>query len=355
MIRGYLTFTKKERLGVLFLLLIISILFVLPYFFRPAVGDPDPAAYEHMKPEILKFETPEKDSSRESVYHTRYPDQKMVQPGKVQEEIDKSSIPEMFYFDPNKMTRSDWQRLGMSERLTNTILHYIEKGGQFRKAEDLKKLYGLRNSDYERILPFVRMAKQSGKSVTREDSYARQKYHFQTGKQTEYSKTGKQTDSSIREPTRRTFSNPDFLYHRKSYLITDINLADSTDWSRLPGIGEKLASRIVHFREKLGGFYRVEQVGETFGLPDSVFQKIKPSLRLNSVSLHQIDLNQATKEILQAHPYIRWQIAKWIIDYRRQHGRFQTVDELLQLGQLDQSLFEKLKPYLIIGPGSFTN
>jgi DNA uptake protein ComE-like DNA-binding protein len=257
----------------------------------------------------------------------------------------------MFYFDPNKIGVSEWQRLGLSVRLAQTILHYIEKGGQFRKAEDLKKLYGLRNSDYERILPFVHIAKKSEESVTREDFHTRQKYHFQTGKQMDYSKTGKQTDSSIREPIRRTFSNPDLLYHRKSYAITDINLADSTDWSRLPGIGDKLAYRIVHFREKLGGFYRVEQVGETFGLPDSVFQKIKPSLRLNSVSLHQIDLNLATKETLQAHPYIRWQIAKWIIDYRQQHGRFQSVNELLQLGQLDQSLFEKLKPYLVIGPG----
>jgi DNA uptake protein ComE-like DNA-binding protein len=341
-IRGYLTFTKKERLGVLFLLLIISILFVLPYFFRPAAGDPDPAAYENMKPEILKFETRGKDSSRESVYHSRYPDQKAVEPGKDPGTFDKASTPEMFYFDPNKMNGSDWQRLGLSERLTHTILHYIEKGGQFRKAEDLKKLYGLRNSDYERISPFVRIAIQPGKSLTRENFHTRQEYQFQKVKQ---------TDSLTRETPGQTFSNPDFFHHRKNYEITDINLADSSDWSRLPGIGDKLASRIVHFREKLGGFYRVEQVGETFGLPDSVFQKIKPSLRLNSVSLHQIDLNQATKEILQAHPYIRWQIAKWIIDYRQQHGRFQSVNELRQLGQLDQSLFEKLKPYLIIEPG----
>ena len=56
-IRGYLTFTRKERFGVLFLLIIISILFILPYFFRPAVGDPDPAAYEKMKAEIRKFES----------------------------------------------------------------------------------------------------------------------------------------------------------------------------------------------------------------------------------------------------------------------------------------------------------
>jgi len=350
-IRRYLTFTKKERLGVLFLLLIISILFVLPYFFRPAVGDPDPAAYENMRPEILKFETRGKDSSRESIDHTGYPDRKTHESEKDQKASAHVSTLEMFYFDPNKITGSDWQRLGLSERLTQTILRYVEKGGQFRKPDDLKKLYGLRNADYERISPFVRIAKQSGETFTREDFHARQKYHFQTGKQMEYSKTAKQMDSSIREPPRRTFSTPDFLYHRKNYVITDINLADSADWSRLPGVGVKLASRVVHFREKLGGFYRVEQVGETFGLPDSVFQKIKPSLRLNSISLHQIDLNQATKEILQAHPYIRWQIAKWIIDYRQQHGGFQSVDELLQLGQLDQTLFEKLKPYLVIGPG----
>ena len=56
-IRGYLTFTRKERLGVLFLLLLISVLFVLPYFFKPSVGDPDPEAYEKMKAGIRKFES----------------------------------------------------------------------------------------------------------------------------------------------------------------------------------------------------------------------------------------------------------------------------------------------------------
>ncbi|MDP9042953.1 MAG: helix-hairpin-helix domain-containing protein, partial [Bacteroidota bacterium] len=119
----------------------------------------------------------------------------------------------------------------------------------------------------------------------------------------------------------------------------------------LPGIGAKLASRIVHFREKLGGFYHVNQVGETYGLPDSTFQKIKPFLRLKNVTLTCMDLNTATKEILQSHPYIRWQIASEIISYRQQHGSFHSVGELLQLAQMDSMKFEKLRPYLVVTSG----
>ena len=93
----------------------------------------------------------------------------------------------------------------------------------------------------------------------------------------------------------------------------------------------------------------MDQVGETFGLPDSCFQKIRPYLRVNAFSINQIDLNTATKELLQSHPYIRWQYAKAIFEYRIQHGSFQSIDELLQIATIDSAKFEKLKPYLVAG------
>ena len=140
-----------------------------------------------------------------------------------------------------------------------------------------------------------------------------------------------------------------FIKHTaKIFAETDVNLSDSITWSKLPGIGEKLASRIIHFREKLGGFYRIDQVSETYGLPDTTFQKIKPYLKIHSVSLRQININTATKEILVSHPYIRWQTARSIINYRLQHGSFRSVSELLQLAQMDTTQFEKLKPYLTV-------
>jgi hypothetical protein len=54
-IRGYLTFTRKERYGVLFLLLLIVIFFILPYFFKTSPGDRDPEAYNKIKTDIRKF------------------------------------------------------------------------------------------------------------------------------------------------------------------------------------------------------------------------------------------------------------------------------------------------------------
>ena len=64
--------------------------------------------------------------------------------------------------------------------------------------------------------------------------------------------------------------------------------------------------------------------------------------------MNKIDLNLASEEKLKSHPYIRWQIARAIIEYRMQHGGFQSVDELLQLAQMDRPKFEKLKPYLSV-------
>ena len=340
-IRGYLTFTRKERLGVLFLLGLISALFILPYFFGPSIGDPDPGVYEKLKEGIRKFETRRNDSSLGAVRHDRYPDQRQSAAETYSVNTAMPERIELFNFDPNALSVKGWQRLGLSGRLIKTILHYIEKGGRFKRAEDLRKLYGLSSADYERLRPFVRISPAPG------DVRPRAAFETGTGYPLQTLKNPVQIYQGIAvEANRGMF----LTYAGKKLHLTDINLADSSDWASLPGIGEKLASRIIRFREKLGGFYRIDQVGETFGLADSTFQKIKSCLICSSTSICQIDLNSATKEELQAHPYIRWQLARMITDYRIQHGGFHSVDELLQLARMETSNFEKLKPYLIVKP-----
>lgn len=126
----------------------------------------------------------------------------------------------------------------------------------------------------------------------------------------------------------------------------DINVADTTRFIALPGIGSKLAARIVMFRDKLGGFYDVKQVGEVYGLQDSVFKKIHPFLRCDPGVIRRIAINDADKEELKTHPYIRWSIAEAIVSYRDQHGRYSSKEDLFKLENVDVELLEKAMPYI---------
>src|SRR5690606_7557457 len=96
----------------------------------------------------------------------------------------------------------------------------------------------------------------------------------------------------------------------------------------LPGIGSKLANRIVSFREKLGGFYSIEQLREVYGIRDSVFDKLVRYLKLENPETKKINLNKATLDKMKAHPYIRFQFAKAIVAYRDEHGDFSSLDGL---------------------------
>jgi len=222
----------------------------------------------------------------------------------------------LFYFDPNKLDLNGWMQLGIREKTALTIQKYISKGGKFRKKEDLQKIWGLHADDYERIAPYVRIPEQQ-----------------------EFASSYYKTDTN---------DHPVYKKYTSSIAIIDINLADTTAFIALPGIGSKLASRIISFREKLGGFYSIDQVGETYGLQDSTFQKIKKWLKLDNSLLKKININKATVEELRSHPYIRWNLANAIINYRKEHGDFKSIEELKNIMIVTDEVYEKVKNYLIV-------
>lgn len=364
-ILSYLTFTRKERLGVLVLLVIILLLFVLPNFIRPANGSPDPQADQKYQEGIRKFQSADfRGSDDRQDLPVAYHDQRSDDAGHSNNSRDQMRFTQgenlqwgkaknksaLFYFDPNRITGEDWRRLGLPDQLILTISHYIQKGGSFRTAADLKKLYGLKTEDFERLFPYVRIGKSGAADFSRK---------YLAAAPPAYPHTAYRKNHSFKSPFNRNFDSAqhsgytespseysDHPYAKKKMEDLDINLADSSTWSRLPGIGIKLACRIVHFRDKLGGFYSADQLRETFGLPDSTFRQIRPFLHASTPDPQRINLNTAAQETLQEHPYIRWKLAKGIIQYREQHGGFKSVGELQQLVQMDSEKFKKLEPYL---------
>jgi competence protein ComEA len=227
-------------------------------------------------------------------------------------ESTKIAAPNRFIFDPNTASTSTWQQLGVKDKTIGTIQKYLAKGGHFYKPDDLKKVYGLRQDEVESLIPYARIEQQTAVAAT------------------------KQTTAVSYYNNRQV-----------KFLPIDINLADTSAYKSLPGIGSKLAARIVNFRSKLGGFYSVQQVGETFGLPDSTFQKIKYLLIISGTLIQKRNINTATAEELRM-PYISYNLANAIVQFRLQHGNFSSVTDLKKIQLVDDVLFEKIAPYLAI-------
>ena len=312
-IEDYFSFTKKERSAVLMLVFLIVITAVLPALIPQRSVKIDEAALAQFQQELGELAPLLKDS-----FQTAYVN-KFSAPGHHSENYSSPPPPSLFYFDPNTLSAAGWIKLGVREKTIQTIRHYLEKGGRFKKPEDITKIYGLRSGEAEKLLPYVRLVPPLQDIQSRSNQLPAYQ-------------------SAYAKPYKPPYAD----------LLIDINRTDTTTLQLLPGIGSKLAARIINFRDKLGGFYAVEQLAETFGLPDSTFQKIKPHLQAPSPPLATININTADAGQLKQHPYIRWNGANAIVQYRLQHGNFKTKEELLQVAIITPELFGKLSFYITV-------
>lgn len=299
------TFTKKDRIFAVFVTLVIGGSFLLPKLFAPA---PQPLALQQDSALVLALDTLQQQAARKQPYkREEYTHAYQYEPSAAK----SFTRGELFEFDPNTLSLQGWQRLGLNERTSRTILNYTGKGGKFYKPEDLQKIWGMPKGFYERVKDYVVITSVQRNTYPRDDD-----------------------------------SKPKYERIERKPVLVNINEADTGAFIALPGIGSRLSARIISFREKLGGFYAVEQVGETYGLPDSTFQKIKGRLQVAEASVRKMNVNTATKDELKTHPYIRWNLANAIVEYRNQHGAYKSLEELRNIALIDEAVFEKISHYL---------
>jgi competence ComEA-like helix-hairpin-helix protein len=226
---------------------------------------------------------------------------------------------ELFFFNPNLVTIYDLQRLGLSPKIAQTIVNYRDKGGKFKTADDLKKIYGFSQADFTRLKPYIQIEETPSVNTSNQ--------------------TRVQEKEEVTLPTNYEKTN-------KKNIPIDINKATAEEWQQLYGIGAAYANRIVKFREALGGFTSVAQVAETYQLPDSTFQKIKPFLLASAIQ-RKLAINQADVSNLSAHPYLSGKEAQIIVNYRTQHGNFKSFEDLKKVKALSEGTLQKIEPYLI--------
>ncbi len=303
-LKEYLTFSAKERTAAIILLLLLAVVFLVP----PIYHRFNPVPLPQIDSSFTSAAVDTTPGGASSNFDKRTGFHQFTRFERERSPPTTSLSGERFPFDPNTASENDWKRLGLRDRTIATILNFRSKGGKFRQPGDLKKIYGLPEALAASLEPYVVIPPVTGSP---------------------------RNPAALRQPVAVA-----------RVREIDINTADSAAWEALPGIGPKLAARVLLFREKLGGFYRVDQVGETFGLADSVFQRIRPLLRLTNTTVQRIAINTASLEVLKVHPYIRYALARAIVLYRTEHGLFREPGDLLKMAAATPEWVEKIGPYL---------
>ncbi len=132
-------------------------------------------------------------------------------------------VPKLFAFDPNTVTEQQLQELGLQPKTISIFLNWRSKGKHFYKKEDFKPLYTLSEAEYERLAPFISIKVQR----------------------------------------------------------LNLNTADSASLVALPGIGAKLAHKILEYKKEIGSYNSIEQLRDVYHFPDSTFKMLKERLTVN--------------------------------------------------------------------------
>lgn len=274
-VRKWFSFNKGERIAIITIMAAIVIL-VLACLFRP-------------EPKSLSDESLHNLDSLLALRQAAVEVQQQQKAEKVQEVAELHPFP----FNPNTLTEEEWMKMGLTDRQVRNIMNYQAKGGKFYAKSDLGKLYTISEEEYAQLEPFIVLPEVSRGAM---------------------SKTGskKQENQSVNEEITPR--------EKKAIPNVDLNTVDSTTLVELPQIGAYMASRIITFRSKLGGFVDMEQLRDVKGMDSVRFNTILPYINISNAELRKIDVNRADFKTLVNHPYLNYEQVKRIFNQREKRG-----------------------------------
>jgi DNA uptake protein ComE-like DNA-binding protein len=204
----------------------------------------------------------------------------------------------LFSFNPNTIPVDSLVLLGFDKDIALRIDKYRDRGGRFLIKSDLKKIYGLRELDYVRIANHINLP-----------------------------------DSLTTKPTED--------------IPWNLNSVTAAELERIPHISRVLASRIVKYRELLGGYIAEKQLDEVYGISEEALATLKNSLNVvPTFKPRMIRVNQDPLEVLKSHPYISDVLARDMIRFREINATIESEKVLANFKSIDKGSFEKLILYL---------
>lgn len=211
----------------------------------------------------------------------------------------------IFTVDINTADAQEFEKLyGIGKVYSERIVKYRNKIGGFSSIEQLKEVYGIHDTVYQKF----------------------------------------------KHQLRISFSNKSTMSASANNIKIEVNSASVEELIQLKGIGSVYAKRIVEFRDKLGGFYAIEQLKDVYGIHDTVYQKLATQIYIKPSSIKKININKATLEELISNPYFFSTLAKQVVGYRTKVKPFENVEDLKKLYYIKDhpEYYNKILPYVTL-------
>jgi len=208
-----------------------------------------------------------------------------------------AGAPKLFSFDPNSVSAQELVMMGMTQKQAEVFVNYRDRGGVFRSREDFAKVYSVSDSFYEKVKEYIVIE------------------NIQTHKS-------------------------------EKKLIIELNEADSADLLQLRGIGPYYASKIIKYRERLGGFVMAEQLKEISGIDSVRFEMFANNIMVDTSKVQKRDIANSGYPALASNPYIGSYLARSIVRYAESNpGQSITIAELLVKNIIRRELYNILNLY----------
>lgn len=225
-----------------------------------------------------------------------------------------------FSFDPNLVSVDSLGLLGFKPWIAERIDKYRGAGGKFSVKGDLYKVYGIDSSRVEALWEVIKLPDNL--------------------------------------PQMAGIDKPDYLKENtikvkpagkpKELITKGINQATAEEFQQIRGIGPAFSQRIVKYRDLLGSYTAHDQLHEVYGLKPELVDSVRKYFHLDTVDHAYISINDVPFDSLVKHPYINYNLARAIENFRIQHGRFEDAEALKEIKILPDSIFQKILPYLKI-------
>ncbi len=290
-----IAFTKSERRGICILLTLVLSAYIFNLSTQPKLEIPQA---EISLNELIQHYTDDhskRDAITERVRQLqKRPDPKTFNP--IQEIKCQT-------FNPNTIDSIALNQFGLKHYIIKNILNYRSKGGYFSSCSDLSKIYGIDNRSLKSLIDCCKIK------------------------------------SNIKRKTNRQ------SFRRKPTV--NINEANADELKSLYGIGPKLSERIVKYRNSIGGFHSTYQLLDVYGIQDSIL--IKNGNRIICEGpVGKLNINEIQLKDLAQKTLLNYKQSKAIINYRSHHGPFQNIEGLKAVKALNDSIYQKLYPYIEI-------